>query len=68
MACKGYYGKLRVIIQHVTLCTPCIAFMLVSYTFIFAIDHTEQGHEELSEPAQVESVNTEQDRGMPRCI
>jgi hypothetical protein len=38
--------KLHVIMQHITLCTPCIAFILVSHTYIFAIDHVEQGHEE----------------------
>jgi hypothetical protein len=49
------------IMQHITLCTPCIAFMLVSHTCIFAIGHTDQGLEETSEPAQVEGVNPEQD-------
>jgi hypothetical protein len=54
--------------QHSTLCTPCIEFMLVSHTCIFAIDHVERGHEELPEPAQVEGFNTEKDQGKPRCI
>jgi hypothetical protein len=60
--------KLRMIMQHSTLCTPCIAFMLVSHTCIFVIDHAEQGHEEPPERTQVEGVNTEQDQGKPRCI
>jgi hypothetical protein len=60
--------KLHTIMQHSTLCTPCIAFMLVSHTCIFMIDHMEQGHEEPPEPAQVEGVNTEQDQGKPWCI
>jgi hypothetical protein len=51
------------IMQHVILCTPCIAFMLVSHTCIFAIDHAEQGHEEPSESAQVEGTYSEQYQG-----
>jgi hypothetical protein len=54
--------------QHSTLCTPCIAFILVSDTCIFAIDHAEQGREELPEPAPVEGANIEQDQGKLRCI
>jgi hypothetical protein len=50
-------GKLCIIMQHITLCTSCIAFMLVSHACKFAIDHVAQGHEETSEPAQVEGVN-----------
>jgi hypothetical protein len=34
----------------------------------FAIDHAEQGHEELSEPAQVEDANTKQEQSKPWCI
>jgi hypothetical protein len=60
--------KLHMIMQHSTLCTPCIAFMSVSHTCIFTIDHAEPGHEEPPEPAQVEDVNTEQEQGKPRCI
>jgi hypothetical protein len=56
------------VMQHITLCTPCIAIMLVSYSCIFVIDHAEQGHEELLEPAQVEDDNPEQEQGKPRCI
>jgi hypothetical protein len=54
------------IMHHIILCTPCIAFILVSHTCIFVIDHTEQGHGE--EPTQVKGVNTEQYQGKPRCI
>jgi hypothetical protein len=56
------------IMQHIILCTACIAFMLVSHTCIFVIDHAEQGHEEPPELAQVEYANTEQEQGKPRCI
>jgi hypothetical protein len=45
--------------QHITLCTPCIAFMLLSHTCIIAIDHAEQEPEEPPEPAQVEDTNPE---------
>jgi hypothetical protein len=51
--------KLLMVMQHITLCTPCIAFILVSHTCIFAIDHAEHVHEELPEPAQVEGANYE---------
>jgi hypothetical protein len=52
-------SKWCMIMQRIILCTPCIAFMLVSHTCIFAIDHAEQGHEEPLEPTQVAGVNTE---------
>jgi hypothetical protein len=61
-------GKLCIIMQHTTLCTPCIVFMLVSHTCIFVIVHAEQGPEETPEPAPVEGVNLKQDQGKPRCI
>jgi hypothetical protein len=48
-------------LRMITLCTPCIAFMLVSHMWIFTIDHAEQGREEPLEPAQVEGANYEQD-------
>jgi hypothetical protein len=60
-------GKLCIIMHHITLCTPCIAFMLVSHICIFVIGHMEQGPEKTLEPAQVEGVNPEQDQGKPRC-
>jgi hypothetical protein len=56
------------IMQHSTLCTPCIAFISVSHTCIFAVNHAEQGLEKPSEQAQVEGANYEQDQGKPRCI
>jgi hypothetical protein len=52
-------GKLCIIMQHIALCTSCIAFMLVSHPCIFGKGHTDQGPEETSEPAQVEDVNPE---------
>jgi hypothetical protein len=60
--------RLCMIRQHITLCTLCITFILVSHTCIFALGHEEQGPEETSEPAQVEGVNPEQDQGKPQCI
>jgi hypothetical protein len=53
--------RLCMIMHHITLCTPCIVFMLVSHPCIFAIGHAEQGPEETLEPAQVEGINPEQD-------
>jgi hypothetical protein len=61
-------GKLCIIMQHTTLCTPCIALMLVSHACKIAIDHAEQGPEETPKPAPVEDVNPEEDQGEPRCI
>jgi hypothetical protein len=54
-------GELCIIIKHTTLCTPCIAFRLVSHTCIFTIDHAEQGCVEPPEPAPVEGVDFKQD-------
>jgi hypothetical protein len=61
-------AKVLMVTQHITLCTQCIAFMLVSHTCIFAIDHAEQGPKEPLEPAQVDDTNTEQEQGKPRYI
>jgi hypothetical protein len=61
-------GKLCIITQHTTLCTLCIAFILVSHAYIFVIDHAEQERVEPSEPAPVEGTDYEQDQGNPRCI
>jgi hypothetical protein len=52
-------GKLCIIMQHTTLCTPCIIFMLVSHTCIIVIGHAEQGPEETPEAAQAEDINYE---------
>jgi hypothetical protein len=52
----------------ITLCTPCIALVFMTYTCIFAIDHAEHGLEEPLEPARVEAGNCEHDQGEPRCI
>jgi hypothetical protein len=49
------------IMQHIILYTPCIAFMLVSHTCIPVIGQTEQGPEESSEPVPVEGANYEQE-------
>jgi hypothetical protein len=61
-------GRLCRIMHHTTLCTPCIAIMLVSRTCILVIGHAEQGPEEMPEPTPVKGVNLEQDQGKPRCI
>jgi hypothetical protein len=53
-------SKILMIKQHIALCTPCIAFVLVSHTCIFAIDPVEPELEELQEPAPVEETNLEQ--------
>jgi hypothetical protein len=58
-------GRMCIIIQHTTLCNPCIAIMLVSHTCILTIGHAEQGPEATPEPAPVEGVNLEQDQGKP---
>jgi hypothetical protein len=42
--------------------------MLVSHTYIFALDPAEQEPEELPEPALAEETNPEQEQGNPRCI
>jgi hypothetical protein len=60
--------RLCIIMHLTTLCTLCIAFMLVSHTCIIAIGHAEQGPEVPLEPAPVKGVNPEQDQGKPRCI
>jgi hypothetical protein len=54
--------------HHITLCTPCIAFMLVSHTCIFAIDPMEPELEELQETTPAKETNPEQEQGKPRCI
>jgi hypothetical protein len=60
--------KVLIVMQHITFCTPCTVFMLVSHTCVFVIDHAKQGHEEPLEPTQVEGANFEQEQGKPRCI
>jgi hypothetical protein len=60
--------KLLMIMQHITLCTPYIAFILVSHTCIFVRDHVETGRNEPPEPASIEDANSEQDKGNPQCI
>jgi hypothetical protein len=57
-----------IVMQHTTLCTPCIAFILESHICIFAIDNAEPGREETPEAAPVEAGNYEQDQGKPQCI
>jgi hypothetical protein len=60
--------QLHMIMHRIIFYTPCIAFMLVSHTYIFVINHAEQGHEEPTEPAPVEGANIEHEQGKPRCI
>jgi hypothetical protein len=61
-------GKLCIIMQHTTLYTLCIIFILVSHTCIFVIDHVEQGRVEPPEPTPVEGADYEQDRDKSQCI
>jgi hypothetical protein len=56
------------IMQHIALCTPCITFVLVSHTCIYAIDPAEPELEELKEPTPAEETNAEQEQGKPQCI
>jgi hypothetical protein len=48
--------------HHIALCTPCIIFLLVSYTCALALDPVEHGPEEPQEPAQAEDPNPEQEQ------
>jgi hypothetical protein len=68
MAKEVSMGKLFISMHLITHCTPCIAFMLVAHTCIFAIDHVEQGCVEPPELAPVEGADYEQDHGKPWCI
>jgi hypothetical protein len=58
-------GNLCISIHFTSNCTTCIAFMLVTHTCTFVIDHVEPGPVEPPEPAPVETVNYEQDQGKP---
>jgi hypothetical protein len=51
--------KLLMIMHHITPCIPCIAFILMPHTCMFAIDHVEPEREEPSESAPVEDANPE---------
>jgi hypothetical protein len=46
-------GNLGTSMHHVTLYTPCIALVLMTHTYIFAIDHAEH---ELEEPSTLAPV------------
>jgi hypothetical protein len=48
-------GKLGTSMHHVTLYTPCIALVVLTYTCIFAIYHVEHRLEEPPTPAPVEA-------------
>jgi hypothetical protein len=61
-------GNLCISMYLITLCTPCITFVIVAHTCIFAIDDAEQGRVEPLEPAPVEGADYEQDQGKPQCI
>jgi hypothetical protein len=52
-------SKTLMIMQHITLCTTCIVFILVSHTYIFVIDLVEPELEELQEPTTVDETNSE---------
>jgi hypothetical protein len=61
-------SRILLILHHIALCTPCITLLLVSHTYIFVIDPTEQEPEESQEAAQAEETNPKQEQGKPRCI
>jgi hypothetical protein len=63
-------SKVLLIMHHITLCTPCIEFLLVSYTWTFTLDPAEQAPKESQEPVQVKELNPEEDQeqGKSRCI
>jgi hypothetical protein len=61
-------GKLCMIMHLTILYTPCIAFILVSHTYIFTIDHAKQRRVEPPEPAPVKGADYKQDQGKPWCI
>jgi hypothetical protein len=61
-------GKLCISMHFTARCTPCIAFILVSHTCTFVIDHVKQGRVEPPKPAPIETADYEQDQGNPRCI
>jgi hypothetical protein len=61
-------SKVLLIMHHIALYTPCIAFLLVPHTCAFMLDPTEPGPEEPQEPIQVEELNLEQELGKPQCI
>jgi hypothetical protein len=61
-------GKLCIIMHHITLYTPCIACMLVSHTYIFAIDHAKQGRAKPPKRAPVDVADYEEEQGKPQCI
>jgi hypothetical protein len=60
--------RFHMVMHLTTLCTPCLAIILVSHTCIIVISHAEPGHEEPLEPAPVEGGNYEQDPGKPWYI
>jgi hypothetical protein len=61
-------GNLGTSMHHVTLYTPCITLVLMTYTCVFAIDHAEHGLEEPPTLAPVEAGEHEQEQVKPRCI
>jgi hypothetical protein len=61
-------GKLCISMHLISLCTLCIAFMLMTHTCIFVIDHVEEERVEPPEPAPVEGADYEQDQSKPQCI
>jgi hypothetical protein len=58
-------GKLCMIMQHIPLFTPFIAFMLVSHACIFAIDYAKQGREEPQSQHQSRPITTSKIKSSP---
>jgi hypothetical protein len=65
MAKEVSMGKLCISMHLITICTQYNTFMLVAHTYIFTIDHAEQGRVEPPEPASVEGADYEQDQCKP---
>jgi hypothetical protein len=58
-------GNLWINMWQTTLCTPCIAFMLVSHTCIITIGHAEQGLEEAPDQDQSRPIATSKTKANP---
>jgi hypothetical protein len=57
------------IMQHLALCTPCIALVNYGHLLHMWLNHAESEFEEPTEQPQVEDfTNLELDQGKPRCI
>jgi hypothetical protein len=60
--------KVLMIMQHIILCTPSIAFVLVSHTCIFVMTTQSKDRRNRRSQHKVEDTNPEQEQSKPRCI